>query len=71
MLVIVIMARSTGRGKLAIEFLLLLRGQQRANLVVGRKNKLLVLAVKILVQFLHFDMRIAQQVVDLMKLVRA
>ena len=59
------------RGELAIELLLLLGGQQRANLVVGLKDKLLMLVAKILVQLLHLDMRITHQGFDLMELVRA
>jgi|SRR5277367_1475958 len=59
-----------GRRKLAIEFLLLLGRQQGANLVVGPKNKLVVLMGKILVQVLHFDMGVTDQILNLMALVR-
>ncbi len=67
MLVVVV----DGRSELAIEFLLLLRRQQRSNLVVGLKDQLLTLTMKTLVQLIHLEVRVAHQGVDLMPLIGA
>jgi hypothetical protein len=58
------------RRELAIEFLLLLRGQQSANLIVSLKDELLMLPVKIFVQLLHPGPGIAYQCLNLMELIR-
>ena len=69
MLVIAVAVTSAGARELAIEFLLLLGRQQRADLIVGLKDELLMLALKILVKLIHFHARIAHQGFDLMQLV--
>lgn len=57
------------RCEFPIKLLLLLGRQDRANLVVGLKNQLLMLMRKILMQLLHLHVGIADQVLNLMTLV--
>ena len=57
------------RCEFPIKLLLLLGRQDRANLVVGLKNQLLMLMRKILMQLLHLHVGIAHQVLNLMTLV--
>lgn len=69
MLVAAVAVTSAGAREIAIEFLLLLGRQQCANLIVGLKDELLMLALKILVKLIHLHTRIAHQGFDLMQLV--
>ena len=62
------MVAAARRRELAIEFLLLRRRQQRSNVIVGLEDQLFVLAGEILVELLHFDVRIAHQILNLMAL---
>ena len=65
------MLTADGRmGKFAIEDLLLLRRQQRAYRIVRLIDDLVVLAMEVVVQLLHFSVRITHQSLDLMELVR-
>ena len=57
--------------ELAIELLLLLGRQRRANLIVRLHDYLLMLTTEILVQRIHFLMRTTHQCFHLMQLLRA
>ena len=60
-LVILVLACAGRRmGEIAIELVLLLRRQQRANRIVRLVDDLIMLAAEIFVQPIHFGVRIAQ-----------
>jgi hypothetical protein len=52
--------------EIAIELLLLLRREYRANLIVGLIDELIMLAAEVIMQLIHLRVRIAHQHFDLM-----